>query len=327
MQKRPTYDAVQYLRALAAIAVVFGHAALPEWKMALYAGVDLFFIISGFVMVVSSTRRGPIEFLEKRALRVMPMWWVALFCAFALGLTWETNLLASAFLIPTLSDGSISHVAWSVGWTLILEAVFYLCFAIGLAIKKRWFIFLLIPLLTQFHGGYNPIFNAFTSPLLIEFLFGAAIGHAALKGMRFPAWLAILGAVLFVYGQIDGGARLWFTGLPLAMLFAGTFALKLPRLESAHFLGDASYSIYLFHLIAIKLAWEWLGVPMGSYWLATAAVGIALGCLAHVFIERPILARTNANHVANRKRASERPEPDTPFAGEADHAREVGAPR
>ncbi|WP_265570053.1 acyltransferase family protein [Sphingomicrobium nitratireducens] len=302
--RRDPFRSVQYMRALAAIAVAIGHAAEPSWKYLLYSGVDLFFVISGFVMVISSAHRAPLDFLKKRVFRVMPMWWVVLTVAFALGITHNEQFWKSAFLVPTFfMNGHISGVAWLVGWTLVLEAVFYSYFALALAFRRAWLVFAIIPAAVLFNGmaGHSPVLNALTHPMLYEFLYGAAVAYAVKSGRTLPGFLRVAGIALLAIGHNLEGTRSLVIGLPVALFFAGAVQVKLPHWRVPHFLGDASYSIYLFHCVALEIAWWY--IPEASWWPLTAIAGIGLGCLAYWLVERRILAITNPKHVTQQRAA------------------------
>ena len=306
-ERRDLYLSIQYLRALAAIMVVFGHAAQPSFRSMLFAGVDLFFVISGFVMVMSGAHRKPLDFLWKRAARVMPMWWFVLCVAFALGIVIDDAFLASAFLIPTFfMNGYIAGVSWEVGWTLVLEAVFYLYFALALQARRAWLVFAIIPaaMLLNPLASHSPILHALTHPMLTEFLFGAAIAYGIRGGRRLSPWLVLVGIVLYLAGRDLGAPRALATGIPAALIFAGLVQLRPPQWRLPHFLGDASYSIYLFHYVALYVAWR--VIEPTSWWFATALAGISLGCAAHLLVERHILALTNPRHVSRQQELARR---------------------
>ena len=168
------YDSIQILRAVAALAVVVFHAgqrvAVPFGVG--QAGVDIFFVISGFVMwIVSDNGKTPIEFIRARILRIVPLYWVAtLLMAVGawLGLfprmrvAWD-DLLASLFFVPYYSLSSTKEIVPVLrqGWTLNYEMFFYVSFALALMLKRSiqipvlvlWFIALSIcGLISSSHG-------------------------------------------------------------------------------------------------------------------------------------------------------------------------------
>ena len=140
---------IQILRAVAAIAVVVSHAAQNLDRFAIApntshffvsgaAGVDLFFVISGFVMVYASeplfgSASGAVTFLYHRIVRIVPLYWLAttFYVIVAvllpgLGTAYPIRTVAASFLfIPTLlPDGGIHPVVLQ-GWTLNYEMLFY----------------------------------------------------------------------------------------------------------------------------------------------------------------------------------------------------------
>jgi exopolysaccharide production protein ExoZ len=279
---------------------VLKHAAHPgsEIQTVLDSGVDLFFAISGFVMVVSTSGRdmSGAEFIAKRCRRILPMWWLTLLIVGALGLgsggfrAWS----ASFAFLPRGTVYGVASVYWGVGWTLLFETIFYVFFALGLALKFDKLPLILLPALAAFGVLFgrpsNPILNDLTHPMLLEFVMGAIVGRVIMAS-RTPSPLLIpLGALLLVLGGHFGIVTDWrpFTiGLPAAMILAGAARLDLPRLHSLKVLGDSSYSIYLLHYAAILILWRF--TPPNSLWPITAAAGIGLGLVAYYCAERPML--------------------------------------
>ena len=160
---RPTFRGIQALRGFAAALVVvlhatgqpFGMEASKPWVwMRGHAGVDIFFVISGFVMAISATGQGrPTagEFLRRRILRIVPLYWIFTLVMLAKILAVKVHpglgrdvvhlqtpigyVLASLFFIPYRnSQGDIAPVL-AVGWTLSFEMLFYLLFALALKWK------------------------------------------------------------------------------------------------------------------------------------------------------------------------------------------------
>lgn len=157
-------SAIQYLRAIAAIAVVFEHAAIMtsfekyfDEKVIFYDfftqghyGVKLFFIISGFIIVVSAFEAKTLKpkktfssFIMARFLRIVPLMWIAII-SYAilrnLG-TGDFNLIPylNAFFLFPIGDVNPNNI-----WTLRHEFIFYIIFGISfLLFKRMWFIFLL----------------------------------------------------------------------------------------------------------------------------------------------------------------------------------------
>ncbi|MEY9103377.1 peptidoglycan/LPS O-acetylase OafA/YrhL [Sinorhizobium fredii] len=146
-----TIRTIQYLRAAAALAVVVFHAAEKtghDFAVGA-AGVDVFFVISGFIMWVISDRRPltPAKFIWDRIRRIVPIYWFATAVMIAgalaglfpnLALTLD-HVLASLFFIPFRSPSS--GEIWPLlvqGWTLNFEMLFYAVFAASLLLPRHW---------------------------------------------------------------------------------------------------------------------------------------------------------------------------------------------
>ncbi|WP_424192294.1 acyltransferase family protein [Ampullimonas aquatilis] len=305
------YTGIQALRFFAALLVVATHASamIAErlmhgsvkdfWRTGL-AGVDIFFVISGFVMTMSAQRlldrpNGWTIFLERRMIRVVPMYWIAttlkLLLVLAMpALALHTQLTAERVLSSYLffpsrnADGDILPIL-SVGWTLSFEMLFYLVFAAAMFIRFSPVLISLVlfSILTLcgllFKTVYSPAVWMFLDGLTLEFVMGMLIAQLCLKKISVPAPIGLLGIVLAAalmhfFTPQDAALsmpvlawRFVYWGLP-AMLLVGSIALLEPAIAGRMpklllLLGDASYSLYLFHtmlipaigVIFIKLGW------------------------------------------------------------------------
>ncbi|HVI04878.1 MAG TPA: acyltransferase family protein, partial [Sphingomicrobium sp.] len=125
---------VQVLRAVAAMAVV-AHHAFDNGTRVGAAGVDLFFVISGFIMMTTcSSGRKPGEFLADRAWRIYPMWLLAVFPWLLMAPHSTLEVVRSITLWPVYGNRFLNP-ALDVGWTLSFELLFYLAFALALATR------------------------------------------------------------------------------------------------------------------------------------------------------------------------------------------------
>ena len=316
-----TLYGIQYLRAVAALGVVVFHAAE---RTGLHfsigaAGVDVFFVISGFIMwVITSDREPtPAAFLRDRIGRIAPLYWIATGVMVAgalvhlfpnLRLT-EWYVLSSFAFIPSRSPSTGD--VWPVlvqGWTLNYEMFFYVLFAGTLTLPAKWrFAAMAALLLALAVAGWtlepeSPAFKIWTDPLLLEFLVGMAIGKAWLKG-AIPA--SAVGAVLMVLaiagfafvGMTGTGFTFFVLGPVAALLLVAVLAFenqaKVRYLPLASYLGDSSYSIYLWHTMAISVVAKVapiLALPVGLSFAAAVISGVAIGTVAHEILEKPIAA-------------------------------------
>ena len=314
-----TLYGIQYLRAIAACAVVVFHAAE---RTGLHfnigaAGVDVFFVVSGFIMMVIATRRPvrPLQFLRDRLLRIVPSYWIATTVMLAGAVAGlfpnlqiePLHVLGSYLFVPIPSPNG-GHL-WPVlvqGWTLNYEIFFYLVFAMALlappARQLPWLAGTLLVLVVvgAIAHPQNPLLQFYMQPLILEFAAGAWLGRLWLRGIT-PgpgAGVAMILAALIGFGIIELGRMefgAWNCGPLAVLLVAGTLAVetgrKLPSLPMLAYLGDASYSTYLWHTFALAVVTK-VGFSLHLPAPAVAAAGIVAGTLAGVvayeLIEKPI---------------------------------------
>lgn len=319
---------IQYLRAIAAISVVFFHVSEAyglEFKIGA-AGVDIFFVLSGFIMWVTTEKRpvGPQEFMLRRLIRIVPLYWIATAATFVVAMLkpqfffnadlsiW--NLIGSLFFLPVMKDEALRPVV-EQGWTLSYEMFFYLIFAISLRLPElRRFWFLMAALVTVVVAHYLLPFSyvrIFTEPIILEFAAGIVIGRLWKQGFRLPfrvaVGLMIAGFVLLLardlMAHFDRVVR-W--GVPAVLLLLGAvFAERergAPKLAFLQFLGEASYSIYIWHVLTGIMVTALLlrvGVPHAAQPGFVALGSLAFAIVCYLYIERPML----------RKMRSARPKP------------------
>jgi exopolysaccharide production protein ExoZ len=285
---RGEFVSIQYLRGLAASMVVLYHIfgfegfGLPTWQMG-GAGVDIFFVISGFIMWTTSQNLGPRNFLGRRLVRLVPLYWLFTLlmvagAAFLGGRSVDkhgigfSSTLLSLFFIPFHINFDPTQAIMPVlpqGWTLTYEMIFYLSFALALLLPARrtravfltvWFGMLCTLGFLESPG--EPILRAITNPIMIEFLMGigvAAIAHRLPSHLR-AAIAVFIGAFLLLSASghqwFNHPARSIVIGVPAAMLVLAAVALEttlrrwpLPLLRA---IGDASYALYLCHSFVLK---------------------------------------------------------------------------
>lgn len=282
---------IQVLRGVAAMAVV-AHHAFPGTTSAGAAGVDLFFVVSGFIMATCAGGRSPLEFLADRAWRIYPLWLIALAPWLAINPQDLLHVVRSVTLWPVYGDQFLNP-ALGVGWTLSFEFLFYLGFALALATRPMaplllFFLCLVLGLETN-----HVLFWFLGSPLTFEFLLGVAITRLQ-RNERAGTIAVVLGLVWFAlsppgfYNQAFGVGALYRTlawGVPAALVVYGAWSLE-RRFSGRAFnffvlLGSASYSIYLFHQLVML---EFQG-------LAGFVISALAGIAAFLGLERPIMKR------------------------------------
>ncbi|GGJ88819.1 acyltransferase [Pseudomonas matsuisoli] len=239
-------------------------------------GVDVFFVISGLVIYLSTQgREQPTrEFLINRIIRIAPAYWlysliVAAILVFAHRVMpiqvfeWH-HLLRSLFFIPAQNPAGYGfYPTLPVGWTLNYEMFFYTVFGVLFFVRERWRLPLLVVtlLLVNLVLARQPWFSDFyRNSILFEFLLGVFIGVLYRKGwlMR-STWLPVLvlvAAAAAIYA-FDESSRFLHWGLPSAAIVFALISLE-PWFAGRQWLkrlGDRSYSVYLVHVILLSLAW------------------------------------------------------------------------
>ncbi len=333
---RAKIEPVQALRAVAALSIAILHVlheaigldpsgTVERWHNALPwdSGVDLFFVISGFVMVYASNdlfgrRNAPALFITRRLIRIVPLYWAATTLFLLMALTTsdavsETTggigniLMSYAFLPSRRPDGGIQPI-YSLGWTLNYEMFFYVVFAAFIwQLRHRALILVALTLAAAIavHRLVPAEATAlvfWTDPIMAEFLFGMVIAALASAGIgwsfRVSAGLALVAVLWLVVGYVSGvgGSRPVVVGLPMALLVAAAVfggALRLPR--ALPLLGDASFALYLVHpfsMRVVRLLWQGLHLTGPAAAVAYVAVALLLAVAAsvavHLLFERPV---------------------------------------
>lgn len=279
---------IQMLRALAAFMVFCFHA-VPQYRAMDggwnaferlaslgFAGVDVFFVISGFVAALSTLNKDRTganagEFLRRRVLRIYfgywPMFGLALLVyagSSAVSVS-KLDLMGSFFL----TNLDMSRLVLYVSWSLTYELIFYIVMAATFAMSVRkviWCVHLAAVLLIGFlyfklGDPLSPvqIFLAF----FLEFIFGAIL-FIHRKALRSRRWipLCILGAFIAYWTggaqmATDGAIRIFTFGI--AGFFLVTLAVVFEQSRTwitgryLVELGDSSYTLYLVHLVLLAL--------------------------------------------------------------------------
>jgi len=307
---------LQILRAFAALSVVLFHTIgtaksygfntrwisyLEGWGA---SGVDLFFVISGFVMLYTQLdhKRSVRDFLVSRAIRIIPIYWlltiiiavVYLVAPFAFRELVVTPdwLLASLSFMSTGLIGKYPIVYQ--GWTLEWEMFFYLVFGISLFFRS-WTATLTattVVLLAVALAVSNFILMEFVAGLLIALLFK----KYGIK--RFERTSLIVGSLLLLI-SINSDVRaltesrviLW--GIPSVLIVYGAVTTMQLNSSIGKLLGDASYSIYLIQMLSIPIFYKALSIIsvnvnsdiMAIICLVATAIG---GTIMHLTVEKPI---------------------------------------
>lgn len=287
---------IQALRAVAALLVVFDHMngvlanSDPGSRTIFYAfryignfGVDLFFVISGFIMVATNWNafarpNASRIFLLRRVARIYPPYWFVLLpivAAFVIAPhelmrshEGRSDIVSSLFLLPQKNDPLLI-----VSWTLTFEMFFYVIFGLFLKVSRNallpllglWFGVQMV-LAIVLHGSANPYLGFLSIPLPLEFIMGAGVGYLFRHGTApLARSFGAVGTIVIVYVWIasatpgmtaelgaNGFARVIQFGIPAALIVYGAIGWEgrggiiAPSWTVA--LGDASFAIYLWHV-------------------------------------------------------------------------------
>jgi peptidoglycan/LPS O-acetylase OafA/YrhL len=339
---------LQILRFLAAAMVLLSHVQHQADKMSfasqwnysswngiyLAGGVDIFFVISGFIMyTISSTefgRAGAVtKFFKRRLVRIAPPYWiftVAMIVATVIfashishPILLPDNVVASFLFIPYLNAYGGAYPVLMLGWTLNYEFFFYVVFGLALFLPRRAGLGMVFVVIGAFAiTGFLELFSTqpmmfWSNPIILEFLLGILLAMARERGVRISAAagvaLIVLGFVA-MYALKSAGiathfwaARILWMGLPaLCICAAGVLVEQNPKPQGLRrglvFLGDSSYALYLSHPFALNLVavmWNKLGLSNPYFYVAlSCAFSLLVGALVHVWLERPLTRYLNS---------------------------------
>ena len=324
---------LQILRAFAATSVALAHIignaksyGLPVRALSFLEGwgvngVDLFFVLSGFLMVYTQRLKpkSAFAFFKNRVIRIVPIYWFLTFSMVGLYL-----VLPSAFnrLHPTVAHVTsalffVSRIVVdkfppvSVGWTLEYEMMFYALFAVGIAVtnQKRLIVVPAVLLSALALLGITDL-------IVLEFVFGmvAATIFLRLKTLPHAGLVLCSGVVLLALSLVinTGLDRVWKWGVPSFLIVLPLCYLPQSQNRLGKLLGDASYSIYLIQVFTIPVVYKFStkllpGLPNDLVALICLALSVAVGVLVYFTIEKRLVQ--GARHLLTRAAPNPAPSP------------------
>ena len=308
-------DSIQVLRFFAAFSVMMVH--LPVFEFGIW-GVDIFFVISGFIMMYV-TENNEKFFLLKRIFRIVPLYWILTLGVFALAIFVPNvlnnttanivHLIKSLFFIPFDKNGTGHFPILFLGWTLNFEVIFYFLFSLSLVFFKEnrmiaCSIFIIIFLVfNKIFSEKNFIFETYANDIFIEFIFGMILftiwkkykNKISTNLSNHFICLAILLVSIFILNYYNFSRSVSY-GLP-SLILAVYFLfflnhLKFPKILVS--LGDASYCIYLLHPYVIQFFYKILEINEYDiiielvFTLIIFVIVFIVSLLIYKFIEFPI---------------------------------------
>jgi len=324
------------LRAVAAIAVVLHHAsvslfagdhALIPFDIGM-SGVDLFFVISGFVIFYTTIddKTQPLTFLSRRLIRIVPIYFILTTLAYLIAVfapqltdTFSSNpydYIRSILFIPYINPVyNLMRPEVGQGWSLNYEIFFYLIFGSLLVFRlnTRMMVCIATFVLLATLGGIinlsNVLATTYTDSIMLEFMFGLIIGYVVTRrnldfGKLVILFLGTAVAAISLAAASSGEIPRFVTfGIPSAAIVAGMIWLerqgKMPKWPILLLVGDASYSLYLTHTFVLAIARRiWMRIfdimqPLTHVTFMIVAVLITTGVAVLIFqrFENPLTKR------------------------------------
>jgi peptidoglycan/LPS O-acetylase OafA/YrhL len=322
---------LQTLRFLAAFLVFFSHLedrfenweqkyhlTIPRLGLDGQLGVDVFFVISGFVMgYVALDKFGQQgaarKFAADRVSKIMPLYWIltlvqcaVFFAGSHLGGNFDMarlnteELLKSLFFIPYFNVEGKHRPVLGQGWTLNYEMAFYIVVAASLFLRRAWAIaaitgsFLLVWFIGNILHPQSDMLRIWSVPIIFEFLLGFYIAMARHSWLaagralpRIPGVNLLVAAILIGHVLLFGrGAPFWvnamvgLTTVSLCVLTQNTPPKDILQRAMVR-LGDSSYSLYLSHNLALLVVGVlWRGIFGAAALWTYIPVMIATGLAA-----------------------------------------------
>jgi peptidoglycan/LPS O-acetylase OafA/YrhL len=332
-------ESIQALRGIAILLVLLIHVKryeafyagdiLPQVLGAGQAGVDLFFVISGFIMVTITRStigsvRASARFLGKRICRIYPLYWfytLLLLPAYVFRpgfihskeMARQVDWVGTFTLYPT----GTRPIIWQ-SWSLSLEIYFYLVFTVILLFEEKMLPKILFGWALLVLAGYflgqtcfswidSPGLGLITHPMTLEFIGGSFVALLVWeeKWRIPPVPLLVAGGICLVIGAFvesdpSRHLRLVLFGIPSLMILAGAVLCERAGIfqfnRTLVFIGDISYSVYLTHVMVYGFLGRFWpphllpGVGKSLLFGGLVAAGaLAFGALSYRFLEKPLL--------------------------------------
>ena len=320
---------IQYLRAIAAMLVLVLHAAYKEsvFSKDVFSfsigntGVDIFFIISGFIMAYTfNDQLSAGRFLWRRVLRVMPIYWLTtsvallgylLFPQFVNG--GRESAIVSSFLLTPSELPYLNQNGWTLSYEFLFYGVFSLAFLIGIGKYRQPAVFallLLLPIIGHIVNGLGITIGVWGDflfdTIVIEFALGLVLlfiyNHFKLSTTVKPVIISVSFFIAMIgyfkpAGIPDFNIRVLDLGIPSFFLCLSLLALE-PVLKKRPSqlllnLGNSSYSLYLVHAFVLSggsVILNSLNLTQSSFLFITLLIVLSIlaGECCYYLLERPL---------------------------------------
>ncbi|WP_226623086.1 acyltransferase family protein [Brucella anthropi] len=306
--KATTLNSIQLLRAVACLMVVIHHAlSLVENKYVAVgaAGVDVFFVISGFVMVIATkANESSVIFIKKRFIKVVPMYWIAtvltiIFYYYRHGeiIVWEHIATSLLFLPPP--EHLIVPVLYP-GWSLNYEMFFYLIIAIALLSRKNTFLYVIVVVCALGSLGHKTgihFIDYYIYDGLLEFCAGVVIGITYKHGVRISQTAGVflftcailIFSVNYSYPTIS---KAIYWGIPSVLIVVAFLTFEksgVARNVVGLEIGAASYTMYLFHPFVIwSIEWQFGNQPGIFFVIGAVVTSVVISLVLYRLLEAPL---------------------------------------
>ena len=336
---------IQVLRAFAAVAVAIFHTGylFPHMHAFGSFGVDVFFVISGYMMA-RILETNPSFFLRRRLIRIVPPYWILTILLFFFA--WKfpnllkatqangTELFKSLLFIPYYKGSGLLRPLLFVGWTLNYEMFFYGAIAVALfLLPKRPLVLsgalvLFVLLLCQPFGGHHVALPDFYGEgLMAEFPMGFVVYELARKispaaaqrtrALSLTVFLCAAAGLVIYQGTdlLPHANHGWLVNAPLSFAFVLSASLLAQggwdtRLGSLVLLGDASYVLYLVHPYVeymldrvVAKRLPFLRIDHAPGCALGVSAAVGVALLLHVYAEKPGVSYLNRRFGGKRRSA------------------------
>lgn len=301
------YISIQYLRAISSLAVVYYHLYENTGQQ----GVAIFFVISGFLMIDIMQNKSAKKFFFDRYFRIAPLYYLSLVLVLMFGIAYDPTPLRIVQSFTFTALGSV----YGVGWTLTYEFVFYTIVTVSLFLfsdqkYRLGFIFVSLILLDYFINyvhhikgyEYGNYFYLFLSGVVINLIFN---NFKIIIWSNFTPVLLLASFGYLFYGhsfgipfyQFDVEHYLINNLVPSFLIVFLSLNLEkshhIFKSRLLEYLGDASYSIYLSHMLIIALVTYFISDVNKIFLLI---ISVIMGVLIYHFLEKPITRKMKTLH-------------------------------